>query len=167
MRSPHVAALLASMALLVAAAPAAATPTPGAAGIGAPLNLTLGNGGYDVLHYDLDLRYATSDPAQPVDGDETIVARATQSLSRFDLDFGGDAAGAVWSNRRPATFTRDGEELVITPKHPLRKGSRFVVRIAHFSATPPVPGDDPASTAFFITPDGSATAPQPYFAHLI
>src|SRR3954453_15733360 len=164
----YAAPVLASLALLAAAGPAGASPpTPGAAGIGDRLNQTLGNGGYDVLHYDLDLRYATSDPAQPVDGDETIVARATQSLSRFDLDFGGDAVGAVWVNRRPATFTRDGEELVITPKHPLRKGSRFVVRIAHFSATPPVPGDDPASTAFFITPDGSATAPQPYFAHLI
>jgi aminopeptidase N len=75
--------------------------------------------------------------------------------------------GAVWVNRRPATFTRDGEELVITPKRALRKGSRFVVRIAHFTATPTVPGDDPTSTAFFITPDGSATAPQPYWAHLI
>src|SRR4051812_31769853 len=167
MRSPHVAALLASMALLVAAAPAAATPTPGAAGIGDPLNLTLGNGGYDVLHYDLDLRYATSDPAQPIDGDETIVARATQSLSRFDLDFGGDGIGSVRVNGRAASFTRDGEELVITPHRPLRNGKRFVVEISHFTATPTVPGDDPASPAFFVTPDGSGTAPQPYYAHLI
>jgi aminopeptidase N len=165
----YAAPVLASLALLVAAGPAGASaPTPGAAGIGDRLNQTLGNGGYDVLHYDLDLRYATSDPAQPVDGDETIVARATQSLSRFDLDFGGDAVGAVWVNRRPATFTRDGEELVITPKHPLRKGSRFVVRIAHFSAIPTVPNPDVGtSEAFFITPDGSATAPQPYYAHLV
>jgi aminopeptidase N len=163
----YAAAVLASLALLAAAGPAAATPTPGAAGIGDRLNPTIGNGGYDVLHYDLDLRYATSDPAQPVDGDETIVARATQSLSSFDLDFGGDAVGAVWVNRRPASFTREGEELVVTPKHPLRKGKRFVVRIKDFSATPTVPGDDPASTGFFITPDGSATAPQPYYAHLV
>ena len=164
----YAAPVLASLALLAAAGPAGATaPTPGAAGIGDPLNPTLGNGGYDVLHYDLDLRYATSAPAQPLDGNETIVARATQSLSRFDLDFGGDSVGAVWVNRRAASFTRDGEELVITPKRPLRKGSRFVVRIAHFTATPTVPGDDPTSTAFFITPDGSATAPQPYWAHLI
>jgi aminopeptidase N len=163
----YAAPLLATLALLVAAGPAGATPSPGPAGIGDPLNPTLGNGGYDVLHYDLDLRYATSDPAQPLDGDETIVARATQSLSSFDLDFGGDAVGAVWVNRRPASFTREGSELVITPKRPLRKGKRFVVRITHFSATPTVPGDDPTSTAFFITPDGSATAPQPYYAHLI
>jgi aminopeptidase N len=167
MRSSFAAALLASTALLAAAAPAVAHPTPGAAGIGDPLNLTLGNGGYDVLHYDLDLRYATSDPAQQLEGDETIVARATQSLSRFNLDFGGDGIGAVRVNGKTATFTRDGEELVVTPRRPLRNGKRFVVQISDFTATPTVPGDDPTSTAFFITPDGSATAPQPYYAHLI
>jgi hypothetical protein len=37
----------------------------------------LGNGGYDVLHYDLGLRYATDDPAQPLDGSEVLIARAT------------------------------------------------------------------------------------------
>ena len=30
-----------------------------------------------------------------------------------------------------------------------------------------MPGDEPSSTGFFITPDGSATAPQPWFAHFI
>src|SRR3954454_12233939 len=128
MRSPHVAALLASMALLVAAAPAAATPTPGAAGIGDPLNPTLGNGGYDVLHYDLDLRYATSDPAQSLLGDETIAARATQSLSRFNLDFGGEGITGVRVNGRSAGFSHEGEELVVTPRKPLREGRTFVVK---------------------------------------
>jgi aminopeptidase N len=163
----YAAAVFASLALLVAAGPAVATPTPGAAGIGDPLQPELGNGGYDVLHYDLDLRYVTSDPAQPLDGDETILARATHSLSRFDLDFAGDSVGGVWVNGRRADFTREREELVITPRHALRNGKRFVVKITDFRATPTVPGDDPTSTAFFITPDGSATAPQPYYAHLV
>ena len=114
----------ASLALLAAAAPAAASPSPGAAGIGDRLNPTLGNGGYDVLHYDLDLRYATSDPAQSLLGDETIAARATQSLSRFNLDFGGNghhaASGSTagprasptrarsWSSRRASRCARAG-----------------------------------------------------------
>ena len=55
----------------------------------------------------------------------------------------------------------------MTPRHPLRKGRTFVVKVAGFTATPTVPGDTDASTAFFITPDGSATAPQPYYAHLV
>src|SRR4051812_7998783 len=159
--------IFAALSLLVCASPALATPPPGAAGIGDRLNPTLGNGGYDVLHYDLQLRYATRAPEQPLAGDETIYARATQSLSRFNLDFGGGGVSGVWVNGRRADFAHPGEELIVTPRKALRDGRRFVVRIANFSATPTVPGDDPTSTAFFITPDGSATAPQPYFAHLI
>src|SRR5690242_3951993 len=155
LRARFVAPALAVLALLAFAGPAAAGPRPGAAGIGDRLNPTIGNGGYDVLHYDLRLRYATSAPAQPLAGDETIYARATQSLSRFNLDFGGGGISGVWVNGRRASFTHSGEELVVTPRKPLRGGRRFEVRIADFTATPTVPGDDPASTAFFITPDGS------------
>jgi aminopeptidase N len=159
---------LASLTLLAAAAPVAvAAPSPGSVGIGDRLNPTLGNGGYDVLHYDLGLRYATSDPAQSVLGNEAITARATQSLSRFNLDFGGQGITGVRVNGRSARFSHDGEELVVTPRKALRKGRTFVVKVDGFTATPTVPGDDDASTAFFITPDGSATAPQPYYAHLI
>ena len=114
-------ALVLAIALLaVAAAPArAAGPSPGAAGIGDPLFPGLGNGGYDVQHYDLDLRYATSAPSQPIDGTVTIVARATQALSSFDLDFAGQSVGGVSVDGRPAQWRRDGDELVVTPRRSL------------------------------------------------
>src|ERR1700710_128997 len=90
------AVLLALALLALSAAPAhAAGPTPGPTGPGARPEPGLGNGGYDVLHYDLGLRYATSAPTQPIDGTVTIAARATQSLSRFDLDFAGKSLGGV------------------------------------------------------------------------
>src|SRR3954470_16636987 len=103
--------LLIAVALLCGlVAPASARafdrPSPGAPGIGDRLYPTLGHGGYDVQHYDLDLRYATAAPSQGIDGTVTIVARATQSLSRFDLDFAGDSVGSVAVNGLPATFTR-------------------------------------------------------------
>src|SRR4051794_21414408 len=89
-----------ALCAVAAAAPAAAakphpTPAPGAPGIGDRLFPLAGNGGYDVRHYDLDLHYATADPAQSLDGTVRIVARATQSLSRFDLDWGGRSVGAI------------------------------------------------------------------------
>src|SRR3954471_15792750 len=105
------AALVAAFALSAAPARAAA-PSPGSAGLGDRLFPQLGNGGYDVQHYDLDLRYATSAPTQPLDGTVTIVAKATQALSRFDLDFAGESVGSVTVNGKPATWTRDDEELV-------------------------------------------------------
>jgi aminopeptidase N len=147
---------------------AAAPPSPGAAGIGDRLFPQLGNGGYDVLHYDLSLRYATSSPSQPVDGTVRVVARATQGLSRFDLDFAGGAIGDVYVNGKAATWTRSGEELVITPPRSLREGQVFSTRVRHFTATPTKPDPDVAeSTAFFTTPDGSATADQPNIAHFL
>src|SRR3954451_23667385 len=62
----------------------------------------------------------------PFDGTVNILARATQSLSRFDLDFSGRSVGSVTVNGAPASFRRDGQELIITPRqgdlrHPLRR----------------------------------------------
>src|ERR1700742_4157169 len=128
--------LLAAALLALSAAPAFAAPSPGAPGIGDRLNPAIGNGGYDAQHYDLDLRYATSAPSQSLDGTVTILARATQSLSRFNLDFGGDSVGAVSVDGRAAAFRRDGEELVITPRRAIGKRDKFIVRVSHFVATP-------------------------------
>jgi aminopeptidase N len=154
------------LALAGAPATAAADPTPGSSGLGDRLYPKAGNGGYDVADYALDLRYATSAPAQPLVGTATIRATATKALSRFDLDFGGDAVGAVRVDGTAARWRRDGEELVITPAQPLPSGQEFTVEVAGFTAHPTDPDSSvPHSTAFFTTPDGSATAPQPIFAH--
>jgi aminopeptidase N len=167
MRRVFVCAAALGALALPASASAFERPSPGAAGIGDRLFPTLGNGGYDVQHYDLDLRYATSEPSQSIDGTVTILARATQSLSRFDLDFAGDSVGSVSVNGLPARFVRDGEELVITPRHPLAKGLPFIVRVSHYVSRPTEPNpDELLSTAFFTTPDGSATAGQPDNAHV-
>jgi hypothetical protein len=112
----------------VATIPAAAStprPSPGSPGLGDRLYPTLGNGGYDVRNYDLSLAYPQKDPKQTVTGDVTITAVATQSLSRFDLDFGGGSVARVAVNGRPAAFSRSGDELVITPKRPLAEHRRF------------------------------------------
>ena len=49
-------------------------------------------------------------------------ARATQALSRFNLDFGGERVGAVSVDGVPARWRRAGEELIITPRQWLRDG---------------------------------------------
>ena len=69
-------------------------------------------------------------------------------------------------NGLPAKFTRDGEDLVITPKLPLLKGLPFLVQVSHYTAHPSVPDpNDLLGAPFFITPDGSATAGQPDGTH--
>jgi aminopeptidase N len=143
-------------------------PSPGAPGIGDILYPNLGNGGYEVEHYDQDLRYATAAPSQAIDGTVTIRARATQALSRFNLDFAGDSIGAVTVDGCTAAYSWEGEELVITPSHPLKKGQHFTVTVSHFASTPAVPDpNDFLGAPFFSTPDGTAWAGQPHNAHQI
>src|SRR4051812_5922114 len=137
--------------------------TPGAPGLNDRLFPLEGNGGYDVQHYDVDLTYGNRF-TDPVDGTVNILARATQSLSRFDLDFSGRSVGSVAVNGQPASFRRDGQELIITPRRAINNGSLFIVTVSHFVAVPTVPGDDPASVALFVHASGTATAPQPDLA---
>ena len=158
-------------AALALAAPASAhafdRPTPGSAGLGDRLFPTLGNGGYDVQHYDLDLRYATSAPSQGVDGTVTLLARATQSLSRFDLDFAGDSVGSISVNGLPAKFIarrrrpRHHTEAAAAQGPPVRRAGLAL----HGAPVEPDP-DDLLGAPFFITPDGSATAGQPAGTHM-
>ena len=143
-----------------------AAPSVGASGIGDRLFPTLGNGGYDARHYDLRLRYATAAPTQGIDGTLVMRAKAKQSLSVFDLDFGGDTVGGVKVDGRTATFTRRGEELVITPAKVIRKGHTFRVQVSHFTSHPTASSaEDFLGTAFIVTPDGSVTAGQPDSMH--
>src|SRR5215210_6849940 len=153
--------LVAGLLAVAAQAAPPGAPSPGAPGIGDQLFPTLGNGGYDALHYDLALRYPTATPAQPVDGVVTMLARATQSLSRFNLDYAGDTVNAVTVGGAPATFSRIGEELVITPSRPIRRHKRFVTRVSFCGHTYEPAVDDPFPFGWFSTATGSVTAGQP------
>jgi hypothetical protein len=71
----------------VAGGPAYArsAPSPGSPGLGDSYFPDYCNCGYDVDHYDIRLRYDPS--TDNLSGTTTIVARATEDLSRFNLDF--------------------------------------------------------------------------------
>ena len=64
-----------------------ATVSPGLPGVGDPYYPGLGNGGFDVEHYTLDLTWLADQGA--LEGVATIEATATQDLSQFDLDLAG------------------------------------------------------------------------------
>ena len=160
------AAVVAVSGVAVPAYAGGSRPSPGSAGLGDRLYPLLGNGGYDVQNYDLSLRYAAKDPKQAVSGDVTITAVATQSLSRFDLDFGGDSVARVDVDGHRATFTRSGGELVITPRHSLARGHRFRVTVNGFTATP-IEANADSPVGFVTTQDGTVLAGQPNESHLL
>ena len=103
--------------------------TVGAAGIGDEYYPTLGNGGYDVDHYDLDLFYDPDDNL--LDAAVIITAIATQDLTAFNLDFTGFDIVDLRVGDLPARFERNGGELTITPDVPIASGDRFDITIAY------------------------------------
>ena len=136
-------------------------PQPGAPGIGDPYYPLDGNGGYDVDHYDLDLRY---DPATDVlAGTATITATATQHLSSFDLDLQGLEVRSVAVDGAEAVWSRQGQELVITPAHPLREDHDFDVEVT-YDGVPQTQEDALGLSGFFHTDDGAVVAGQPHGA---
>ncbi|WP_410636631.1 M1 family metallopeptidase [Amycolatopsis sp. cmx-4-83] len=153
--------------LLVATGQAEAAPahpprySPGAPGAGDPYFPDMGNGGYDVGHYDIRLAYRPD--TQAIDATTTILATATQDLSRFDLDFRGPLTiSKLTVDGLNAAYTRSGaQELVITPPHGLRKGSPFVVSVSY--AGVPQKIDDPALgvSGWVATKDGAVALNQP------
>ncbi|MEV4433821.1 M1 family metallopeptidase [Streptomyces sp. NPDC049585] len=104
-------------------------PTAGAPGIGDPYFPGLGNGGFDVRHYDLDVEYAPA--SGRLDGRTTITARAVQSLYSFHLDLQQLAVKSVEVDGLPAAFTRSGDDLRVRPAVPLEKGRTFTTTVVY------------------------------------
>lgn len=146
------------LAPVAATAAPLAKPTPGAAGIGDPYYPGYGNGGYDVANYDIHVRYEPS--TKVVSGSTTINAKATQSLSSFDLDF-ALTTSKVTVNKQPATFRKDGLELVVTPARPLRKGAPFVVTVDYSGVPSAIDIPGASSSPWVTTADGAVGLGEP------
>ena len=150
------------VALVAIPASAAATFTPGASGVGDPYFPLEGNGGYSVGHYNLDLSYDPS--AHQLTGAARITARATQNLSRFDLDLSGMTVRRVRVNEVPATFARVGQELQITPRSGLRRGAAFDVVVSYDGSPQTITGSPivfGADYGWQYTPDGAFVGDEP------
>lgn len=99
----------------------------GAPDAGDPLFPGAGNGGFDVLRYDVALRV---DPgAQAIDVDATLTAIATHRLARFNLDFEPPGPPEVTVMGASADVVSDAGELVVTPPVPVDAGTTFRVRV--------------------------------------
>ena len=125
--------LIAGLAVVLAASPVtAAAGAPGAPGLGDSYYPLDGNGGYDATHYDIRLSYQPQ--TDLLSGSTTILAKATQDLSRFNLDFLLKVS-SVRVNNVPATFSTNGGELTVRPKSVLPKGSDVTV-VVRYADTP-------------------------------
>ncbi|MEW9528035.1 M1 family metallopeptidase [Microbispora sp. NPDC049125] len=128
----------------------------GAASAGDPYFPDQGNGGYDVKHYDIAFAY---DPAtKNMDATTTITAAATQDMDRFDLDFRGPDISSLTVNGHKASFERDGQELIVSPRPKLKTGQEFTV-VVKYAGTPPVVTDPDGSIEGWVPTDDGAFVP--------
>ncbi|MEU2611649.1 M1 family metallopeptidase [Micromonospora sp. NPDC007271] len=131
----------------------------GAADVGDPYVPGAGNGGYDVAHYALKVRYEP--PGRRLTGQATVTATATTGLSRFHLDLAGLTVDRVRVDGAPAKHRRDGNELVVTPAHGLPAGKRFTVEVAYGGVPQPLPSGELGDGGFHATGDGAIALGQP------
>jgi aminopeptidase N len=163
------ASAVAAIALLGAPAVALGAPaeyTPGADGVGDPYFPLAGNGGIDVVHYDLDLDYTPAAPAPAplegrLDGVAVIDLLPTQDLSRFNLDLRGLTATAVTVAGKAATFTQTTNELVITPTKKVKSGKPAQVVVTYGGTTIRPTDIEGALYGWVTTRDGAMVVSEP------
>jgi aminopeptidase N len=118
-------------------------PAPGGATPGADRSTDSylpehGNGGYRVLHYDLDLDYRVV--SNRLAGRAAITATADQPLSRFTLDLGRFRIQDLRVDGRPARYTHRPGKVQIRPERPIGVGETFQVDIRYAGKPVPVSG---------------------------
>jgi aminopeptidase N/uncharacterized protein YbjQ (UPF0145 family) len=94
------------------------------------------------------------------------LSKATQSLSRFNLDYDRGTVGHVSVNGRRAAFSQSDEELVVTPSRSLRRGSTFLT-VVHYTPDPlaPLDGESYTNIGWSLAAESSIVWAQPNAAH--
>jgi aminopeptidase N len=122
-----------ALALVVGVVPASAleddAPKQGSAGIGDAYYPLDGNGGIDVLHYDV--RDAYDFGSGVLSGRTALTVLATQRLSRFNLDFLLPVDSVRVDGRRASFDRATRHELRISPGRPIAAGKTFRVEVEY------------------------------------
>ncbi|KOG38452.1 M1 family metallopeptidase [Streptomyces decoyicus] len=151
-----------SVALLLSSCTGGAMGVRGTAGSGSagdPLFPALGNGGYQVRHYGLDLDYDVQ--KKRLEATVEITAEATKDLRSFQLDLQGLRVSDVRVDGKDAAFSRKGHKLIVRPAAGLRKGSEFRTRV-NYSGTPQELKDPDGSREGWVkTADGAFVSGEP------
>ncbi|MGC5171873.1 M1 family metallopeptidase [Microbacterium sp. DT81.1] len=162
--------LVASLCIAPAAHAAPGNPGtprygPGTAGVGDPYFPLAGNGGIDVLHYDLDLDYTPPAAGAPLTGElqgvATIDLVATQDLRSFNLDLRGLTATQVVVGGKAMAFSQDDKELVVSPRPKLKAGAQTEVVVTYGGTTTRPEDIEGALYGWVTTADGAMVVNEP------
>ncbi len=154
-----------SLATLPGGAVAAQAPPVDGASTGPdPYFPADGNGGYQVVHYDVAARYRPG--TDDLTGRTTLRALAGASaLASFHLDL-RLAADSVSVDGEPASFTRPGpHELRVVPGRALRAGEEFTVTV-RYHGRPSRRGTGTVWDGYFWEPGEVAAVGEPQIGPL-
>ena len=166
-RSTATAAVAAALAvtLLVAGNIAAADvrisapATPGSPDSGDSLFPHQGNGGYDVAHYAISLRWRLDGT---ITATTVVTAVATQGLSKFNLDFRGLTIDGVTVAGHQAGWRRPSRrELTITPASPVAAGRTFRTVVRYHGTPHYLLDPDGSPDGWLRTSDGATVLSEP------
>lgn len=147
--------LVAGLALTGVASAGAATTQA----LSEPFFPRSGNRGYDVRSYDVSLGY------QPRSGQltarDTIVAKATDGLTRFSLDLDGLKVTSVSVGGEESKWTRGRGKVKIVPATPLTKGEVFTVELRYGGQPRKVIDPDGSPEGWYRTSDGAVGVGEP------
>ena len=102
---------------------------PGGSSRGDNYFLVIGNSGYDVQHYQINL--AVDMARKAINGCTVIEAIATQDLSGINLEFVGLQIDTLSVDGAVAEYTRNGTKLFITFPRPKANGEPFTVVVEY------------------------------------
>jgi aminopeptidase N len=108
---------------------APADAQPGANGVGDNYFPDLGNSGYNVQHYQINL--AVDLDREEINGCTAIQAIASQDLSGINLEFAGLQIDEISVDGAAAEYSRDGLELVVAFPEPKANGQPFTVVVEY------------------------------------
>lgn len=115
----------------------AETAVAGAAGMGDPFYPQMGNGGYEVEHYAVDLEVDVA--ANVITTTAALSVNALDCLRSFNLDLAGLTVDGVTVDGAPAAADRQGHELTVTPDAPLAAGTAHTVTVRYGGVPEPLP----------------------------
>jgi len=154
-----------AVAVVAVAAPAArgGGDTSGSGGLGDPFFPRSGNGGYDVMAYDVDLRYEP-DRNRFLGGTRTTVtADVTQpdGLTSFHLDYRGPSVKRVRVNGETADFSRRGQELIVRPDELVGLGEELETTVVYKGRPKHIRDPDGSIEGWVRTGDGAFVVGEP------
>jgi aminopeptidase N len=138
-------------------------PTPGSTSSGDSVIPRRGNGGYDVAHYDIDLRWRPA--TRTIVAATEIRARATQDLSEFTLELQKRESFGVRSvtvDGVAAEWSHDGFELTVTPELAVTRGTTFRTVVRYGGKPAPYRNRQLGRTGWIHTKDGATALSEPF-----